>query len=48
MTLSRVKASGGSVDTDIEVMPWGERLFYASDPFGSRICFVDEDTLYTG
>ena len=29
-------------------MPWGERLFYARDPFGNPICFVDERTLFTG
>ena len=32
----------------IEMMPWSERLFYAQDPFGSRICFVDERILFTG
>jgi hypothetical protein len=29
-------------------MPWGERLFYAKDPSGNPICFVDEGTLFTG
>lgn len=28
--------------------PWGERSFYASDPFGNKICFVDSRTLFTG
>lgn len=28
--------------------PWGERSFYAQDPFGTRLCFVDEKTLFTG
>jgi catechol 2,3-dioxygenase-like lactoylglutathione lyase family enzyme len=28
--------------------PWGERSFYAVDPSGHQICFVDETTLYTG
>ncbi|WP_258104431.1 VOC family protein [Marinoscillum sp. MHG1-6] len=32
----------------IEDMPWGETLFYASDPFGNPICFVDEKTIFTG
>ena len=27
---------------------WGERSFYAEDPFGNPICFVDEATVYTG
>jgi extradiol dioxygenase family protein len=25
----------------IAVRPWGERSFYAEDPFGNRICFVE-------
>ena len=29
-------------------MPWGERLFYAKDPFGNPISFVDEATVFTG
>ena len=28
--------------------PWGERSFYAEDPFGNGLCFVDEKTLFTG
>jgi predicted enzyme related to lactoylglutathione lyase len=28
--------------------PWGERSFYAVDPFGNPMCFVDERTLFTG
>ncbi|MFN0009359.1 MAG: VOC family protein [Planctomycetota bacterium] len=28
--------------------PWGERSFYARDPFGNPLCFVDEKTLFTG
>lgn len=47
-TLGRVERAGGAIDGEIELMPWGERLFYARDPFGSRICFVDERTLFTG
>jgi predicted enzyme related to lactoylglutathione lyase len=32
----------------IEVQPWGERSFYCADPFGNRLCFVDEATIVTG
>ena len=32
----------------IATRPWGERSFYAEDPFGNKICFVDEKTLFTG
>jgi hypothetical protein len=28
--------------------PWGELSFYAKDPFGNGLCFVDEKTLFTG
>jgi catechol 2,3-dioxygenase-like lactoylglutathione lyase family enzyme len=27
--------------------PWGERSFYMRDPFGNKLCFVDETTLFT-
>jgi hypothetical protein len=33
--------------TPIEIRPWGERSFYATDPFGKPICFVDSMTLFT-
>ncbi len=36
--------SGGA----IVVRPWGERSFYAVDPFGNRLCFVDAKTVFTG
>ena len=28
--------------------PWGERSFYAADPFGNKLCFVDQSTMFTG
>jgi len=28
--------------------PWGERSFYAVDPDGNFLCFVDERTVFTG
>ncbi|HEX9732578.1 MAG TPA: VOC family protein [Thermoanaerobaculia bacterium] len=33
---------------EIVTRPWGERSFYALDPFGNRICFVDRTTAFTG
>ena len=33
---------------DIVKRPWGERSFYARDPFGNRLCFVDAQTIFTG
>jgi catechol 2,3-dioxygenase-like lactoylglutathione lyase family enzyme len=37
-------APGGA----ITVRPWGERSFYADDPWGNPLCFVETDTVYTG
>lgn len=42
------EAVHGSPSGEIQVRPWGERSFYARDPFGNGLCFVDENTLYTG
>lgn len=33
---------------EIVIRPWRERCFYAYDPFGNGLCFVDENTLFTG
>ena len=30
------------------VRPWGERSFYAADPWGNPLCFVEEGTIYGG
>ena len=32
----------------IVVRPWGERSFYALDPWQNPLCFVEEGTVYTG
>ena len=32
----------------IVVRPWGERSFYALDPWGNPLCFVEEGTVYAG
>lgn len=44
----RIEAAGGQILTEIESMPWGERIFYALDPIGSRLSFVDEATIFIG
>jgi predicted enzyme related to lactoylglutathione lyase len=36
------------LDERIEVQHWGERAFFAGDPFGNPIYFVDEKTRFTG
>lgn len=38
----------GAPAGEIVVRPWRERSFYARDPFGNGLCFVDENTLFTG
>lgn len=47
-TRRRVAEAGGRDVTAIETRPWGERSFYAHDPFGNPICFVDTRTRFTG
>jgi catechol 2,3-dioxygenase-like lactoylglutathione lyase family enzyme len=43
----RAGSAGARILQPIEVQPWGERSFYASDPFGNKLCFVDSRTLFT-
>ena len=38
----------GTQAGDPVVRPWGERSFYAEDPWGNPLCFVDEGTIYAG
>ena len=46
--LERVRAQAGAVvRREIDTQPWGERSFYCSDPFGNKLCFVDDRTLFT-
>ena len=47
-TCEKVTQAGGQITANIESMPWGERIFYALDPCGSPIAFVDETTIFTG
>src|SRR3954470_16007004 len=45
----RARSAGCSqIDEKIQTFPWGERCFYAKDPFGNPLCFVDERTVFTG
>jgi predicted enzyme related to lactoylglutathione lyase len=46
---ARAKSAGcRKTDETIKTWPWGERSFYASDPFGNPICFVDAKSVFTG
>jgi predicted enzyme related to lactoylglutathione lyase len=46
-TLERARKAGAKVTSAIETQPWGERSFYCSDPFGNKLCFVADGTLFT-
>jgi predicted enzyme related to lactoylglutathione lyase len=46
--LESVRDSGGQIEAPIETQPWGERMFYAKDPFGNPVSFVDERTVFRG
>ncbi len=58
VTYARAAESGASFSPDVvpEVgplgkiarRPWGERSFYAGDPFGNPLCFVARDSVFTG
>jgi catechol 2,3-dioxygenase-like lactoylglutathione lyase family enzyme len=37
----------GAPAGDVLVRPWGEKSFYATDPWRNELCFVQEGTLYT-
>lgn len=45
--LSREQVHGMAAGDPI-VRPWGERSFYADDPWGNLLCFVDQGTIYQG
>jgi len=38
----------GAAAGEIVKRPWGELSFYAEDPWGNGLCFVNENTLFTG
>src|SRR4051812_31180617 len=44
--LAPFKVHGQAAGVPIQ-RPWGERSFYATDPWGNELCFVEEGTLYT-
>jgi catechol 2,3-dioxygenase-like lactoylglutathione lyase family enzyme len=46
--LSKEGGDGDLAMGAIATRPWGERSFYCVDPFGTRLCFVDDTTLFTG
>jgi len=45
----RAKTAGcRKLEDQIKTRPWMERSFYATDPFGNPICFVDVKTKFIG
>ena len=42
------EATGATDITPISKMPWGETMFWARDPFGNPISFVQAGTEFTG
>lgn len=47
-TFERAHSAGAEITGDIHTYPWGERCFYAKDPFGNPIAFVEQSTVFTG
>ena len=45
--LSDADVHGASAG-EIVKRPWGEVSFYVADPWSNGLCFVDEQTLFTG
>ena len=43
----KVEAGGGTCLTENATMPWGETMFFATDPSGSRMGIVQEGTLFS-
>ena len=46
--LSEEIGDGGLPMGKIAQRPWGELSFYLKDPFGNSLCFVDEESVFTG
>ena len=44
----RAQQLGAVILDEIGTRPWGETSFYMKDPFGNKICFVQEETVLTG
>lgn len=44
---AKVEENGGTCLTENATMPWGETMFFATDPSGSRMGIVQEDTLFS-
>jgi catechol 2,3-dioxygenase-like lactoylglutathione lyase family enzyme len=45
---ARANKLGAPIMDQIGKRPWGETSFYMQDPFGNKICFVQEETVFTG
>lgn len=45
---ARANKLGALIMDQIGKRPWGETSFYMQDPFRNKICFVQEETVFTG
>jgi catechol 2,3-dioxygenase-like lactoylglutathione lyase family enzyme len=60
LELTRVRAGEAGATLPLDIVPdvgplgeiarrpWGERSFYATDPFGNPLCFVARETVFRG
>jgi predicted enzyme related to lactoylglutathione lyase len=46
--LRRAQELGAMISDGIAKRPWGEISFYLKDPFGNKISFVQEETVFRG
>lgn len=47
-TRKACELTGAKEITSVNSMPWGETMFFAVDPFGNPISFVESGTEFTG
>ena len=48
VVFKRAQALEAMILDGIDTRPWGETSFYLKDPFGNKICFVQEETVFRG
>ena len=48
VVFKRAQALEAMILDEIDTRPWGEPSFYLKDPFGNKICFVQEETVFRG
>ena len=46
LIFSRAQLLRATILDEIGTRPWGERSFYMEYPFGNKICFLQEETVF--